>query len=428
MTPRLAAVILAGGLSSRMGDFKPLLPLEGRSALAWCVEAFRRAGVETIAVVAGHRADEVRAEAKRLGIACLFNPDYRQGMFTSLKTGLAALSPRPDGVFVLPVDIPLVRPVTISRLIRAFAGDMAIHPTLGGKRGHPPLLPGAWIERILDFSGAGGLRAALEELEARHGGLDVPVADENILHDQDHPHQYRQAQVRASRLGRPSAAETEALLTMYAMPPRGLAHARAVARAALALAWALNDAGRHPPLDLELTENAALLHDMAKGRKNHEAEGGRLLDEAGFPDAAAVVRAHRDIDLPPDQPVTEREVVYLADKLASGDRMVDVAARFQEKLDRFAADPEAVAAITGRRDRALAMRARIEAETGLSLGEILARGCLRTRPGTAPDRAGAPETGDTPAPVRGSSTAAAPQGAADPVRVPARGSAGKPVA
>lgn len=405
MSGRIVAVIVSGGLSSRMIDFKPLLPLGSATVLGRAAELLREGGVRDILVVAGHRANEVQAEASRLGVRCVVNLDFRRGMFSSVLmglTGLAALADAVggfDGVFVLPVDIPLVKPATVRTIIKNFRGEPVAYPVFRGQRGHPPLIAAQSLPFVLGWDGTDGLRGALEALERSHGAGQVAVADENILFDLDTPWDYREALHRAARSDRPTQAETEALLEIQTVGERGLAHARAVAQAALAMARALNAAriradgtlpGPTAPLDLALVESAALLHDVAKGRPDHEAEGGRILDSAGFPDAARIVEAHRDLDLPPEAPFTEREVVYLADKFVSGDRLVDIRTRFQEKLDRFGADPEAAAAILGRRDRALAVLARLEVESGKSIEVILAEtiiphagfsGSMNLRPG-----------------------------------------------
>ncbi|WP_243360211.1 DVU_1551 family NTP transferase [Fundidesulfovibrio terrae] len=384
---RVAALVPAAGLSSRMDGFKPLLPLRGSTVLGCVTRSLREAGVEDILAVAGHKAGEVYAEAARLQIGCVVNREYEQGMFSSILTGIAALPGGVDAVLVLPVDIPLVRPQTIRSLLDRFGDRPIAYPTFLGERGHPPLIRSDCLPFISSWKEDGGLRATLSELEKRLGADETPVADANILFDLDTPQNYREALRRVRRRGRPTPGEAQALLEIHCVNERGLAHAHAVARIALALATALNEA-RGWPLDMDLTQAAALLHDIAKKRKNHEAEGGRILDAAGFPDAARIVEAHRDLSIPDIAPITEREVVYLADKLVCCDSPVSVHRRFQEKLDRFGHDPEAFTAISGRRDRALAMLARVERESGLGIKAILERAGLYHPPGE-PSEAGA---------------------------------------
>lgn len=368
--PQACAVILAGGLSSRMaGPLKPLLRLAGQTALARLADTFRQAGVADILVAGGHRQAEIAAEAERLGIRFVYNPYYETGMFSTVRAALAAVPPAAERVLLTPADVPLFRPATVTRLLaRADAPDAppVLYPAFAGERGHPPCLDTSLLPAILAHDGEGGLRAAL----APYPFEELPVADALTLADMDTPADYAALNVLAGRLDIPTPTEAEALLAIEAVPPQGLAHARGVAAVAVALARGLNSAGAG--LDVELVEAAALLHDVAKGRPRHEAAGGRLLDSLGFSRAGAIVAAHRDIELPPDAPVTEREIVYLADKFVYGSRLVSVPARFGQKLDLFAQDPEAVAAITRRRGNALAVLARVEQALARPLAEVLA--------------------------------------------------------
>ena len=362
--PRFGAVILAGGLSSRLGRFKPLVQLGGTTLLQRAKELFQEAGVEEIVVVAGHRAPETLAEARRLGLRAVVNEAFAQGMFTSVQAGLRALPPGLDAFFVLPVDIPLVRPHTLHLLQERFAAAKAavLHPLFEGRRGHPPLIACRHAAGILAWDGTNGLLGALEDLEARFGAAEIPVADQNIHFDVDAPEDLAEALLRYERRGIPTPAEALALLDLHQAGERGHAHGRGVARVALAMTRALNAQGG--ALDLELVESAALLHDIAKGQPRHEAAGAALLDSLGFDRAARIVAAHRDIP-PEDAPeLTERELVYFADKLVRGSERVSVAERFQQKLDLFAQDPEATAAIGQRLRNALAMQRRIQAATG----------------------------------------------------------------
>ena len=369
MKQAFAAVIPAAGLSSRLPAFKPLLPLGDATTLGRVVRACRRAGVREIIVVTGHRSAEVAGEAERLGARAVHNPDFLQGMFSSVCTGLAALSGVSDGVFVHPVDIPLVRSHVHQRLMDRFARSSApvLFPAYGGRRGHPPLLRAGRIPDILAWDGNDGLCGVLAAL----GGEDVEVACAQIHFDMDDDAAYFEALGRLARLEVPGPDEARVMLASYfGVPPRGRAHAEAVARAAVALARALNRLGAG--LDVRLVESAALLHDLAKGRPQHEAEGGRELLRLGFPVLADIVACHRDTALGEGQPVTEKEIVYLADKLVRCDRYVGLEARFREKLDMFEGDAAAQAAIHGRRQRARAVLARVEREAGMDAAAILA--------------------------------------------------------
>lgn len=370
-SPVLAAVVPAAGLSSRLVRFKPLEKLGGLSLLARAAELFRAAGVAEIVAVAGHRAPEVLAEAGGLGLRAVVNEDFVQGMFSSVRAGLAALPPGLDGVFVLPVDIPLLRPQTVQRLVARFPGSAAeaLIPCFRGEPGHPPLLRAGLVPHVLEWTGADGLRGALAGRRLE----EVAVPDANILLDVDTPADWDRAVEREARQGFPGPDEALALLELHGAGQRGLAHAQGVAAAALALGRAvspaLERAGRR--LDFALLEACALVHDIAKGRKRHEEAGGRLLEAEGFPEAAAIVAAHRDIDPAGLEFPGERELVYLADKLVRGSQVLGLERRFQEKLDHFAGDAEACAAIRRRRGHARDMARLVEGLAGAGLAAIL---------------------------------------------------------
>ena len=380
MAPRLSALVLAAGLSSRMGRLKPLLPLDPQGAqtpLGLCVGLFRAAGIDEVVVVTGHRDDEVGSAARAAGARVVHNPDYARGMYGSVRAGVAGLDAATDGFFLLPVDIPLVRTGTVRLLARAFAGKPAsvLLPVFAGRRGHPPLLGRELIGRIQGSAEpAGGLRTLLDQVEAEQPERvrEVQVADRFILRDMDTPADHAACVERLTHRDWPSLAEAEAILAhLHPMPARGLAHGRCVGEvAALLAAQLVRAAGR--PLSVELCRVAGLLHDLAKGQPEHERAGARWLHELGFPRAAAIVAAHRDLDWQPGTSLTEREIVHLADKLVRGSRIVPVQARFAEKLALYEHDAQAVAAIEHRRRVAEQLAAAVESALGRSLDDLLA--------------------------------------------------------
>ncbi len=360
--PRFAAVVLAAGLSARMGDFKPLMDLAGQTVLARCVEAFRAAGVGEVVVVTGHRAREVQVEVERLGVISILNPAYEQGMFSSVRAAVSSLSDL-DAFFLLPVDIPLVRSTTIFSLVRAYDGRIA-YPCFEGERGHPPLVPARLIPAVLDHNGCGDMKSLLEA----HPALDVPVWDQGVLLDADTPDDFAVLVRRAERQHVGEREEAAALAALI-MSERGVAHGRAVAAVALRLGEALNRHGG--ALDLDLIHNAALLHDLAKGRPGHEIRGGELLAGLGLHGLAGIVASHHDVPPPISGVLTEKEVVCLADKLVRGSQRISVRERFGEKLDLCSHDEEACAAIRGRMNNSLGLLDMVERTCGRGSEEIL---------------------------------------------------------
>ena len=372
MPAEYAALILAAGFSSRMHKgCKPLLPIpfaDGRrSALESLVQLYTEAEVQRIFVVGGQcRGDDIAAEAKRLGLVYVQNPNAARGMFSSVCTGIEALDASSKGCFVHPVDIPLVRLCTLRMLLTAAAehpGDILV-PIFKGKAGHPPLLSATHLPAILAWTGEHGLRGALYGLPCRQ----VPVADKNILLDMDTDDDYGEVCRRACRRDILEPDEAEELLRCLAVGEKGMAHGKAVGLAAKKIAIACKAAGG--AIDPMIAETGGLLHDMCKGEVRHESAAGKKLRALGLPAMARLVEEHRDCALADDAPVTEKELIYLADKYLYGDRLVNLQERFGHKLELFAEDAEACKAIRERLARAEAMELRLHRETGAIPFEI----------------------------------------------------------
>ena len=125
---KLAAVITAAGLSSRMGDFKPLLPFGEGSIISRCVDNMKQAGAGEIIVVAGHRAEELKAHLAGSGCKVVINTRYAEShMFDSLCIGLRALEDGCGRVLISPVDVPAAKAIVN---FPEFLGQTAIRRTI----------------------------------------------------------------------------------------------------------------------------------------------------------------------------------------------------------------------------------------------------------------------------------------------------------
>ena len=182
---KIGAVVAAAGLSSRMGDFKPLLPFDGATVIERCVANLRAAGASEIVVVTGHRAAELAAQLR--DVTLVHNPLYAETqMFDSLRLGLRALPADCDTILLTPGDVPLVEPETVRALLDTKAGFAC--PVCAGRRGHPVALDGRYRDAVLRYAGDGGLRGAIAAL-----GIpvtEVEVADEGMSRDLDTPADY----------------------------------------------------------------------------------------------------------------------------------------------------------------------------------------------------------------------------------------------
>lgn len=370
-----AGLVLAAGLSSRMKQFKPLLPLGNQSVLERVVGLLRQAGAAPVLVVLGHRARELKPMARSLGATPVLNPDYEQGMFSSLRAGLAALPADCPAFFLLPVDIPLVRSHTLSRLRAAWdqGRGPVLHPTFQGKWGHPPLIAAKLAQAIMAYEGPGGLRGFWDQRPEL--AQEVAVADRFILRDQDHPQDYDALKAELPGYDTPDESECLALLReVLELEPELVAHSIMVGRVALALAQAARKAGLE--LNPELALAGGLLHDVAKGQVDHPATGAELLAGLGFAAVAPLAARHVDIDIAPGAPLSEAELVHLADKLVQADHRVPLDLRFEDKLARKGNSPEARAAIQRRWDLARSITQRVEEALGMGLEECLDRAGL----------------------------------------------------
>ncbi len=366
----IAAIVLAAGLSERMGRFKPLLPLGGRVVVDRVVRLFQDAGLEDILVVVGQRGREVRKAVAPLQVRCIENPDFHDGMFSSVRAGIRNLPSHCRAFFVHPVDIPLVRTRTINRLVSAFddASTAVVYPTFDGQHGHPPLIQSNLAPRILQWAGAGGLRGFLEQ-----GGIDsleLAVADEAVMMDLDTPEDYRRMLARQDHEGLPSAEECRVLMDRFQhLPAATTAHCWAVAAVARQLSATLHAVGVE--IDVELTGTAALLHDVARMERNHAAAGARLLEFHGFSRLAPIVAAHMDLTVNADAPLDETQIVFLADKLVIGDRCATLEQRFGRKMRTYGRDPQAAMAIGRKKENAQCIQAKIERIVGRPLDALL---------------------------------------------------------
>ncbi len=365
----IAALILAAGNSSRLGTFKPLLPLGRTTVIEEAVQCFQAAGVDDIRVVTGYQAEKLSPVLRHLGVREIFNPDYAQGMLSSVRAGMGSLESKIAAFFLLPVDIPLVKPRTIKTLLEAYRQSPAriTYPCFQGVRGHPPLIPLACIDN-LPTECTGGFQAFL----SRYNGcaLDLDVLDAAVLLDCDTPTDYCRLRDYERRQHLPTRGECEAIWDRYHLSEQVRCHCRLVAALAGILAHHLNCAGLRRNVALAVT--AGYLHDLAKGQPDHAALGARLLTDLGYPQVARVVATHRDIDLQ-DPCLDESEIVYLADKLSAGDKLVRLRERFDRALEKWGDKPEIKTAIATRFQNATRIKNRLEAVLEIPLVELLRR-------------------------------------------------------
>jgi molybdenum cofactor cytidylyltransferase len=182
---RTSAVILAAGMSSRMGTAKQLLRWDDRPLLQHVLDKVRASSAAEMILVLGFEAEAIQREIEPQNVRIAINPNYQQGMGTSLKAGLAAVDSEAQGALIVLADQPLVRPETLDRLIAEHQAGRAqiLIPTYRGFRGNPVLLDRSVFSEVMNLSSDIGCRAIFGD--HIDGIVKVPVDDVGILLDLD---------------------------------------------------------------------------------------------------------------------------------------------------------------------------------------------------------------------------------------------------
>jgi molybdenum cofactor cytidylyltransferase len=160
----LAAVILAAGGSSRMGQPKQLLMFRGTSLLRRAIETAQAVPADQVIVVLGFAADQLLPEVRATGATVVLNDQWMEGVSTSLRGGLSAVSSDARGVFIYPADMPLVTPEALRELARRqhVSGRPAAMTEAGGVRGVPVFITRSLFPALMiqegDVGGAQYLR------------------------------------------------------------------------------------------------------------------------------------------------------------------------------------------------------------------------------------------------------------------------------
>ncbi len=185
----IAVLILAAGMSSRMGQLKALLLIERETVIERLSSVFHENGVQVF-IVTGYRSQDIVQSLKNREVTFVENPKYELGMFTSVQAGVRTLQPAIDAFFLMPVDMPLVKSETIKSLVNEHKKNPGkiIYPVFGGTRGHPPLIPNILVPVIIQWSNKGNLRDVLNSYS--NLALEVEVNDKGILIDIDTQNDY----------------------------------------------------------------------------------------------------------------------------------------------------------------------------------------------------------------------------------------------
>ena len=188
---QVTAIVLAAGKSTRMGQQKLLMPIEGKSMITTVVAKIAGSVSSRNIVVTGSNRNKIEEELKAYPVSFANNERYEEGMLTSVQAGVVAAGSEADGYLILLGDQPMVSEVVINRLIAVFqkTGKGLLIPIFKGKRGHPVLIGSRYKNEIKIINPEIGLR----ELFLNHPDdiLEIEFESESVLNDIDTPEDYQ---------------------------------------------------------------------------------------------------------------------------------------------------------------------------------------------------------------------------------------------
>ncbi len=191
----ISSIVLAAGLSTRMGKPKALLDWGGESLISYQVNQLHEAGVGEVIVVLGYRADDISRTMRRLNCRIMLNPRFQHGRAQSLRIGAKAVNRDAESIVIINVDQP--RPASfIAGLLAAHKPEaVATQPFHGGHHGHPIVVAGGLRPELMEATDeAGGL---IGVLKAHPGQLAEWVVDDDLCHlDLNTPGDYDEARKR----------------------------------------------------------------------------------------------------------------------------------------------------------------------------------------------------------------------------------------
>ncbi|GAC1383537.1 MAG: nucleotidyltransferase family protein [Herpetosiphon sp.] len=197
----VAAILLAAGLSQRMGQAKVLLPWGGVPLVRHLAQIALAVPFDPVIVVTGFSADAVRSAVADLAVTAVHNTRYQDGQSTSVVRGIEAVSAEASGVAVLLGDQPLVQVELLRELVAAHEAwpEFVVVPTFEGQRGNPVVLPRAMLSQMTQLTGDQGARAWVRAQPERV--KLVPVRSRAVIDDMDTPEEYRALLHRSQEAG-----------------------------------------------------------------------------------------------------------------------------------------------------------------------------------------------------------------------------------
>ncbi len=194
MSPKISGIILAAGLSTRIGEPKQLLPFRGSTIIETVIDNLLGSKLDEVVVVVGHEAEKIKACIRHKPVKIVFNPDYRNGMLTSAQCGVRAISDSADAFALTLVDQPFITSNLIDLVVDAHTQtDRGITiPSYDNRRGHPVIFDCRYAADVLALEPEnGGVRSLF-----RKNAYDihyVVVDTDHVIRDIDYRKDYEEA-------------------------------------------------------------------------------------------------------------------------------------------------------------------------------------------------------------------------------------------
>jgi len=200
----VSAVVLAAGMSTRMGRNKLLLSFRDKSLVVHAIDTLLASKVGEIIVVLGHESEKVWDQleacagqvaigAQRSRVRLVKNPDYRDGLSTSVRTGVQAVSSEAEAIMVYLADQPLLEAADVDRIIEGFAAakaenKMIVVPFFKGERGNPVILDASLRDSILGIVGDVGCKGVIKRYPEKV--YSIEMENDHVVRDVDDAQAY----------------------------------------------------------------------------------------------------------------------------------------------------------------------------------------------------------------------------------------------
>jgi len=179
------AIVLAAGMSTRMGTQKLLLPFDGKTIVEKVVENILNSGIGNVVVVLGANSVEITEVLKSWPVQTIRNENFREGMHTSVISGVNVLPENAKAVMIFLGDQPFIPENVSVKVIEAWnnSGKGIVIPLFNGKRGHPPLYDLKFRQEIINLDPSIGLRSVAQKFQDEI--LEVETFCPEIVRDID---------------------------------------------------------------------------------------------------------------------------------------------------------------------------------------------------------------------------------------------------